>query len=46
MRKVFLYMTSTVDGYVAGPDGELDWMSRAPDDELNADIVALLGTQP
>jgi hypothetical protein len=29
MRKLFLYMTSTVDGFVAGPDGELDWMSPA-----------------
>jgi dihydrofolate reductase len=44
MRKLFLYMTTTVDGFVAGPNGELDWMNQAPDDELNADIVALLGT--
>jgi dihydrofolate reductase len=44
MRKIFLYMTSTVDGFVAGPDNELDWMSQTPDEELNADIVALLGT--
>ncbi|MBF9132966.1 dihydrofolate reductase family protein [Plantactinospora sp. S1510] len=44
MRKIFLYMTSTVDGFVAGPDNELDWMIQAPDEELNADIVALLST--
>ena len=42
MRRVFLYLTMTMDGYVAGPDNELDWMSSAPDAELTDDIVALL----
>jgi dihydrofolate reductase len=41
MRKVFLYMTMTLDGFFSGPHGELDWMSQAPDQELNDDIVAL-----
>jgi dihydrofolate reductase len=41
MRKVYLYMTMTFDGYFAGPHGELDWMSQTPDQELNDDIVAL-----
>ncbi len=41
MRKVLLYMTMTFDGFFAGPHGELDWMSQAPDQELNDDIVAL-----
>ena len=27
MRKLKLQMQTTVDGYVAGPNGELDWMS-------------------
>ena len=27
MRKLKLQMQITVDGYVAGPNGELDWMS-------------------
>jgi dihydrofolate reductase len=40
MRKVFLYMTMTFDGFFAGPHGELDWMSQTPDQELNDDIVA------
>ena len=40
-RKVFLYMTMTCDGFFAGPHGELDWMSQAPDQELTDDIVAL-----
>src|SRR6266480_114693 len=42
MRKVFLYMTMTFDGFFSGPNGELDWMVQAPDQELNDDIVALL----
>jgi dihydrofolate reductase len=40
MRKVFLNMTMTFDGFFAGPHGELDWMSQTPDQELNDDIVA------
>ena len=27
MRKLKLQMDITVDGFVAGPNGELDWMS-------------------
>lgn len=41
MRKVFLYMAMTFDGFFAGPHGELDWMSQTPDQELNDDMVAL-----
>lgn len=40
MRNVFLNMTMTLDGFFCGPNGELDWMSQAPDQELNDDIVA------
>ena len=40
MRKVFLNMTMTFDGFFCGPNGELDWMSQVPDQELNDDIVA------
>lgn len=28
IRKVFLSMTMTCDGFFCGPNGELDWMSR------------------
>lgn len=42
LRKVFLYMTMTCDGFFAGPNNELDWMSQAADQEMNDDIVALL----
>ena len=33
MRKVFLNMTMTLDGFFCGPNGELDWMSPTPDQE-------------
>jgi dihydrofolate reductase len=42
MRKIFLYMTMTFDGFFSGPNGELDWMVQIPDQELNDDIVTLL----
>jgi dihydrofolate reductase len=41
MRKVFLYMTMTFDGFFSGPNGELDWMVQTLDQELIDDIVAL-----
>src|SRR5215467_13727768 len=40
MRNVILNMTMTFDGFFCGPNGELDWMSQAPDQELNDDLVA------
>lgn len=42
VRNVILYMTTTADGFIAGPNNELDWMLGASDQELNDDIVALL----
>jgi dihydrofolate reductase len=30
-RKVLLSMSITLDGYVAGPDDEMDWMKVSPD---------------
>src|SRR5687768_16698320 len=33
MRKVVLYMTITVDGFLAGPNGELDWMVALADEQ-------------
>ncbi len=42
MRKVFLFMTMSFDGFIAGPNNELDWMSQGEDQENTDDIVALL----
>lgn len=30
MRKIKLYIAVSIDGYIAGPDGELDWLSGYP----------------
>lgn len=41
MRTVRLFMTMSCDGCVAGPNGELDWMTAGPDPEMNRDVVDL-----
>ena len=38
MRKLKLQMQITVDGFVAGPNGELDWMTLDLDDKLRNDF--------
>ena len=35
MRKLKLQVQMTIDGYIAGPNGEMDWMIFNWDDELN-----------
>lgn len=42
MRNVILYMTTTVDGFIAGPNNELDWMLGTSDQDLINDMVTLL----
>lgn len=44
MRKIILYMTMTLDGFISGPNNELDWMLQTADPEMNSDIVNLLNT--
>ena len=44
MRKLKLQMQITIDGFVAGPDGQLDWMTRAMDEKLLAFINHLTDT--
>ena|ERR1022692_1399069 len=42
MRRVFLYMTMTLDGFLSGPHNELDWFKPGQDDEMNRDILRIL----
>lgn len=45
MRKLKLQMQVTVDGFVAGPDGQLAWLApHDTDDKLNAFITHLVDT--
>jgi dihydrofolate reductase len=44
MRKLKLQMQMTINGYVGGPNGENDWMTWHPDDELIAAMSSLLDT--
>ena len=34
MRKLKLQMQTTIDGFVGGPDGEMDWMVFDWDDAI------------
>jgi dihydrofolate reductase len=42
MRKLKLQMQMSIDGYVARPNGEQDWMTWEQDDELIAFINSLI----
>lgn len=44
MRKFKLQVQTTVDGYMAGPNGEMDWMTFPWTDDIKAYITAL--TEP
>jgi dihydrofolate reductase len=44
MRKLKLQMQITVDGFVAGPEGQLDWMTFDMDEKLIAFINHLTDT--
>lgn len=41
MRKLVLQMQISVDGYVAGPNGEMDWMSWGWGDDIKAYVKDL-----
>ena len=41
MRKLKLQMQTSVDGFVAGPGGEMDWMTWDWDDALKDHVTAL-----
>ncbi len=42
MRKLKLQMQMTVDGYVAGPNGEMEWITLPWTDDINAYVNDLL----
>jgi dihydrofolate reductase len=44
MRKLKLQMQITIDGFVAGPEGQLDWMSMTMDEKLHTFINHLTDT--
>ena len=44
MRKLKLQVQMTVDGYIAGPNGEMDWMVWDWDDELKQYVTEI--TEP
>jgi len=44
MRKLKLQVQMTVDGFVAGPEGQLDWMTRDLDEGVITRIVQLTDT--
>ena len=44
MRKLKLQVQITADGFVAGLEGQLDWMTREMDEKLKALISELAGT--
>jgi dihydrofolate reductase len=41
MRRFKLQVQTTVDGYMGGPNGEMDWLTHAWSDDLNAYSQAL-----
>lgn len=41
-RRVILAMNVSVDGFVGGPDGDLDWLWPTMDPEMSADVVEFL----
>lgn len=41
MRKFKLQVQTSVDGYMAGPNGEMDWMTFPWTDDINAYVGAL-----
>jgi dihydrofolate reductase len=44
MRKLKLQMQTSLDGFVAGPNGEMDWMTLPWTDDLNAYAGGLIRT--
>lgn len=46
MRKLILKMSMSIDGFVAGPNGEIDWVFRSSDEQSRAwtvDVISRAG---
>lgn len=41
MRKLELQVQTTIDGYMSGPNGEMDWMTFQWSDDLAARVTAI-----
>jgi dihydrofolate reductase len=41
MRKTILQFQMSVDGYIAGPDGEMDWMTGPWTEDLNTYVTGI-----
>jgi dihydrofolate reductase len=44
MRKVIWLIHMSLEGFVSGPKGEVDWAGASMDDELWDDVMELMGT--
>lgn len=33
MKKVKLYIAASLDGFIAGPNGEIDWLPETPGED-------------
>lgn len=44
MRKLIWLVDMSLDGFMSGPNGELDWMANDVDDEMWQDVNDLLST--
>jgi dihydrofolate reductase len=44
MRKLKLQVQTSIDGFIAGPNGEMDWMSHQWSDDLNTFVTDLTAT--
>ena len=42
MRRLVLKMSMSVDGFIAGPNGEIDWMIRSRDEGAKAWVAETL----
>jgi len=44
MRKLKLQVQTSIDGFIAGPNGEMDWVNQNWGDDINAYVTAI--TEP